>query len=68
MQYQGLSVQDAARRVVQEDLVKLGGPGTGGLIALDRAGHIAMELNTPGMYRGYTDADGTPHVLIYGDE
>jgi len=68
MEHSGLSVMQAAKRVVQEELVELGGPGTGGLIALDRAGNIAMELNTAGMYRGYIGKDGKPHVFIYGDE
>ena len=68
MEHRGLSLEEAAKRVVQEELVKLGGPGTGGLIALDRNGNVAMELNTPGMYRGHIRSDGTPHVFIYGDE
>ena len=40
----------------------------GGLIALDRKGHFAMECNTPGMYRGFITADGKPHTFIYSDE
>jgi beta-aspartyl-peptidase (threonine type) len=68
MRYQGLSVEKAAQRVVHGELVTLGGEGTGGLIALDRNGHFAMECNTPGMYRGYIKADGVPHTFIYRDE
>lgn len=68
MEHSGLSVEQAAKRVVQEELVELGGPETGGLIALDHAGRFTMEMNTPGMYRGYITADGKPHVFIYGDE
>ncbi|HEU4365882.1 MAG TPA: isoaspartyl peptidase/L-asparaginase, partial [Candidatus Krumholzibacteria bacterium] len=68
MEHSGLSVREAAKRVVHEELMELGGPGTGGLIALDRRGHFAMELNTPGMYRGHIGNDGKPHVFIYGDE
>jgi beta-aspartyl-peptidase (threonine type) len=68
MEHSGLSVSAAAKRVVHEELMELGGPGTGGLIALDRKGNFAMELNTPGMYRGHIGADGKPHVFIYGDE
>ncbi len=68
MEHRGLTVTTAAKRVVHEELISLGGPGTGGLIALDRNGNVAMELNTSGMYRGYVRADGKPHVLIYGDE
>ena len=68
MEHSGLSVQQAAKRVVQEELIELGGPETGGLIALDHQGHFTMEMNTPGMYRGWIGADGKPHVFIYGDE
>ncbi len=68
MQYKGLSVGDAAKRVVHEELLALGGENTGGLVALDRKGNFAMELNTPGMYRGFTDANGKAHTLIYRNE
>lgn len=68
MRYQGLSVEQASKRVVQEELVALGGEGTGGLIAIDRKGRFAMECNTPGMYRGFIKADGVPHTFIYRDE
>jgi beta-aspartyl-peptidase (threonine type) len=68
MRYQKLSVQDAAKRVVHEELVEVGGEGTGGLIALDRNGRFAMECNTPGMYRGVVQSDGKPRTFIYRDE
>jgi beta-aspartyl-peptidase (threonine type) len=68
MRYEGLSVEKAAQRVVHEELVSLGGDGTGGLIAIDRKGHFAMECNTPGMYRGFIKADGVSHTFIYRHE
>ncbi len=68
MQFQGLSVKAAAKRVIHEELTTMGGEGTGGLIALDAKGNFAMDLNTPGMYRGYVRDDGKPHVFIYSDE
>lgn len=68
MHFEKISVQEAARRVIHEELVQMGGEGTGGLIALDAHGNFALEFNTPGMYRGYVRADGTPHVFIYNDE
>jgi beta-aspartyl-peptidase (threonine type) len=49
MIYGGLSLTEAANAVVS----KLIDPGTGGLIAIDRDGDIAMPFNTPGMFRGY---------------
>ena len=66
MEYEGLSVADAAEKVIQEKLAGLG--GTGGVIALDRGGHIAMPFNTEGMYRGWVKEDGQVHILMYKDE
>lgn len=64
MAYKGLSVEEAAREVVNEELVKAGGEG--GLIALDRYGNVAMPFNTEGMYRGYA-RPGERVVQIYND-
>ena len=66
MEHGGLSVRDAADRVVMKTLVEAG--GTGGVIAMDAEGNIAMPFNTEGMYRGYIRADGEPHTFIYSDE
>jgi L-asparaginase / beta-aspartyl-peptidase len=63
MEYRGLSLQQAAQRVVLEKIAKLG--GSGGVIALDRAGHIAMPFNTAGMYRGWITTGTKPVVAIY---
>jgi len=68
MEYRGMTVEAAARHVIQDELVKLGGEDTGGLIALDRTGRFAMECNTAGMYRGYIGEDGVPHTFLYRDE
>lgn len=64
MEYKDLSVGEASRKVIAK-LTDLG--GTGGVIAMDRNGNIAMEFNTEGMYRGWIREDGKPHVEIYGD-
>lgn len=67
MAYKGLSLQDAAREVVQKTLKPAG--GTGGVIGIDRNGNIALEFNTPGMYRGFLrSTDPSPKVAIYRDE
>ena len=66
MRYAGKDLTDATRNVVHERLVKLG--GTGGVIAMDASGNIALEHNTPGMYRGSIDTDGNVTIAIYGDE
>lgn len=62
MEYQKLSVQEASKKVI-EKMGKLGGDG--GLIALDKNGHVAMEFNTAGMYRGTVTEDGKISVDIY---
>lgn len=39
--------------------------GDGGMIALDKAGNVAMPFNTEGMYRGTVTSDGKIKVEIY---
>ncbi len=68
MKYKHLSVEEATRHVIQDEAIQLGGEETGGMIALDRDGHIAMECNTSGMYRGYVRRDGVARTFIYRDE
>jgi beta-aspartyl-peptidase (threonine type) len=62
MKYRGMTLQDAAQTAL--DSVKQLG-GTGGLIAIDRNGDIALPFNTNGMYRGYVDPNGNFVVEIY---
>jgi beta-aspartyl-peptidase (threonine type) len=62
MEYRGLSVTEAADAAIKK-VGELG--GTGGLIALDHAGHIAMPFNTSGMYRGHVDPAGKLIIEIY---
>lgn len=65
MAYKELSLEDATDKVVNQKLVEAG--GSGGLIALDKNGNIAMAYNTEGMYRGYVKP-GERLVGIYKDE
>jgi len=62
MEYRGMSLREAAQTVLGK-VAKLG--GTGGLIAIDRKGNIALPFNTSGMYRGYVDPNGKFVVEIY---
>jgi beta-aspartyl-peptidase (threonine type) len=62
MQYRGLKLQQAAQTAL--DTVKELG-GTGGLIAIDKNGEVALPFNTNGMYRGYVDPKGKFVVEIY---
>lgn len=62
MEYGRMNLADAARAVIDK-IGALG--GTGGLIAVDRDGNIALPFNTTGMYRGCVDVDGRSLVAIY---
>lgn len=61
----GDSLQKAAEGVVMQDLVHAG--GSGGVIAIDATGHVAMPFNTEGMYRGMRMSDGRLSIAIYKD-
>jgi L-asparaginase / beta-aspartyl-peptidase len=62
--YQGISLHEAAHAMIMEQL-EAQEPETGGIVGLDGRGRIVMVFNTPGMYRGYIDADGLPQTEIY---
>jgi beta-aspartyl-peptidase (threonine type) len=66
VQFKGESLADSADAVVMQQLVKMG--GSGGIIAADRTGRLALTFNTPGMYRASIDRDGNVYVAIFGDE
>ncbi len=57
-----MSVGDAAETALAK-VAQLG--GTGGMIAMDRTGNVAMPFNTSGMYRGLMNRDGTLQIDIY---
>lgn len=63
MEYKGVTLQEAAREVIQKKVPNLGGDG--GVVAIDKYGNIAMEFNTEGMYRAHMDKDGNLTVGIY---
>ncbi len=63
MEYKGLSLQEAARLVIQEKVAALGGDG--GIVAIDKNGNVSMEFNTAGMYRAHMNADGELRIGIY---
>jgi beta-aspartyl-peptidase (threonine type) len=64
MEYAGLTLEQAANKVVHEKLPLL--DGAGGLIAVDAHGNVVMPFNTEGMYRGSLVAGGAARVAIYG--
>lgn len=63
MAYQKMSLEQACKTVIHDQLLPAG--GTGGVIGLDKYGNVAMEFNTRGMYRGYIKNNSAPEVLIY---
>lgn len=63
MEYKNLSLQDAAKELIQNRLLSIGGDG--GLIAVDALGNITMPFNTEGMYRACRASDGAEQISIY---
>ncbi len=61
--HKGMPLREAANETVLQKLVAIG--GSGGAIAMDRNGNVAMPFTGDGMYRGYILADGKVVVKIY---
>jgi L-asparaginase / beta-aspartyl-peptidase len=58
--------QENLSRATAAVLARIAGLGaSGGVIAVDRRGNIAMPFNSEGMYRGAIDRRGRHHVAIY---
>ena len=64
MRHRGQPLDAAAREVI-EAFAESG--GSGGLVAVDRDGSLALPFNCAGMYRGYVTADGMIHTAIYDE-
>jgi beta-aspartyl-peptidase (threonine type) len=62
MEYKNMSVSEACSEEI-EKLSELG--GTGGVVAIDANGNIAMEFNTSGMFRGYIKSTGEKEIAIF---
>jgi beta-aspartyl-peptidase (threonine type) len=65
MQFGNKSLDEAVQYSLHKRLTGMN--ALGGLIAIDRDGNMALEFNTPGMYRGYKKGN-TSKVIIYGNE
>lgn len=63
MRHADQNLEEAAQGVVQTDLAKHG--GSGGVIALDRDGNVAMPFNCNGMYRGQVRKGEQAKVAVY---
>ena len=66
MRFAKMSVEEAARAVIFEDIGGLGGEG--GLIALDRHGNVATPCNVSGMARATLYPDGRRETRLFVDE
>jgi beta-aspartyl-peptidase (threonine type) len=64
LRHRGQSLTEAASEVVVE-LGRIG--GSGGLVAVDRDGTVALPFSCSGMYRGYVMADGILRTAIYDE-
>ena len=58
------SLDQAAQAVIGE-LAAIG--GSGGVVAVDRTGALALPFNTERMYRGYVREGGPIHTAIYDE-
>ena len=65
MEYQNISLQDAAAKVIHGKLTSM--HGTGGIIGLTRSGEMSMTFNTEGMFRGFKQDGGPAETFIYKD-
>ncbi|MCE2915768.1 MAG: isoaspartyl peptidase/L-asparaginase [Rubrivivax sp.] len=65
MVYAGLPLADAAHRAITESLAPLG--GSGGLVAIDRQGRIAMPYNSDGMYRAWLREGESARSAVFDD-
>ena len=63
VKYQKLSLEKAADTVINQVLANAG--GSGGIIAIDAKGNIAMPFNTTGMYRASVDVEGNVYIAIF---
>ncbi|WP_250463124.1 isoaspartyl peptidase/L-asparaginase family protein [Microbulbifer litoralis] len=66
VRYQGKSVTEAADKVIHDVLWPTG--GTGGVIAVDTDGNIAMPFNTKGMYRASRSGSKPAKIAIFKEE
>ncbi|MDF7647914.1 isoaspartyl peptidase/L-asparaginase [Pantoea sp. Acro-805] len=65
MEYGGRTLQQATANVIHDKVQEL--EGSGGLIAIDSHGNVALPFNSEGMYRGFAYVGGEVEVAIYRD-
>ncbi|NNF17618.1 MAG: isoaspartyl peptidase/L-asparaginase [Gammaproteobacteria bacterium] len=66
MQFDGMSVQDAADDMILRELAQV--QGSGGVIAMDARGNVAWPYNTASMIRAHQSRDSEPRILLFETE
>ncbi len=66
VKYQGKTIQQAGKEVIQDILKPIGADG--GVIIIDSKGSISMPFNTSGMYRASKSSSGSTYVAIFDSE
>lgn len=65
MEYKGMSLNEAAKKVIMEKQPSIGGEG--GVIGVDTDGNSCMIFNSEGMYRGKIDDKKSESIGFYED-
>lgn len=65
MEYKGLSLNEATRKVIMDKIPALGGDG--GLVAVDKEGNLSLPFNTSGMYRAWSINDKDRGTAIFSE-
>ncbi|MEA3476882.1 MAG: isoaspartyl peptidase/L-asparaginase [Bacteroidota bacterium] len=63
MEYAEQSLQEASDKLILQKLTQIN--ASGGIIAVDKNGNIAMPFNTESMIRGYITSSGEMQIVIY---
>ncbi len=63
MKYAHNNLKQAANNIIHKELEPI--KASGGLIAVDKNGNIAMPFNTTGMFRAYAKSTGENKIMIF---
>eukprot|EP00698_Gefionella_okellyi_P005831 TRINITY_DN15270_c0_g1_i1.p1 TRINITY_DN15270_c0_g1~~TRINITY_DN15270_c0_g1_i1.p1 ORF type:complete len:391 (+),score=73.70 TRINITY_DN15270_c0_g1_i1:103-1173(+) len=66
MEYGQRTLHESVQYLIQDKLKRLGGEG--GLVAVNAAGEVEMQMNSSGMYRGMVGREGKIRTAIYADD
>jgi beta-aspartyl-peptidase (threonine type) len=66
MEYGGLSLEEATKKIIHEKQPELG--GNGGVLTMDHYGNVSIDFNTSGMFRAQMNAQGELKVGMFGQQ